>query len=186
MAAASSKKGTTGRLAPEDWIRAAMEGLLKRGAKGLRIAYLARELGVTPGSFYWHFGDRDEFRDRVLQHWMNEMIVRAARVAGRAGKGAAQLRTLPDVLVDRRLPDYDAAMRTWALTEPEVADAVARADAMRIRRVGGMFEEAGFSKKVAAARAQTVLWVFLGSVGNDPKLRLNAFKELVEVFLANK
>lgn len=186
MTATSSKKRATRRLAPEDWIHAAMEGLLKQGAKGLRIAYLARELGVTPGSFYWHFRDRDEFRDRVLQHWMNQMIVRAARLAGRAGKGAAQLRTLPDILVDRRLPDYDAAMRTWALTEPAVADAVARADAMRIRRVGGMFEEAGFSRKVAAVRAQTVFWVFLGSVGNDPKLRLHAFKELVEMFLANK
>ena len=38
----------------------------------------------------------------------------------------------------------------------------------------------------AALRAQTVFWVFLGSAGNSPELRLRAFKELIEVFLATK
>jgi AcrR family transcriptional regulator len=185
MATGSMRRGIR-QLAPEDWIRAAMEGLLKQGPRGLRIACLARELGVTPGSFYWHFRDREELRDRVLEHWMNQMIARAASVVVGAGKGALQLRSLPDVLVDRKLPEYDAAMRTWALTEPTVAAAVAKADALRIRRVTEMFEEAGFSREVAAMRAQTVFWIFLGSVGNAPKARLRAFKELIEVFLANK
>jgi hypothetical protein len=35
-------------------------------------------------------------------------------------------------------------------------------------------------------RAQTVFWIYLDSVGNDPKTRLRAFKELIKVFLANK
>jgi AcrR family transcriptional regulator len=184
--ATGSQKKISRRLKPEDWIRAAIEGLLKRGVKGLRIAHLARELGVTPGSFYWHFRDREEFRDRVLQHWRNEMLARGIRAVGDAGKGAAKLRTLPDVLVQQGLPDYDAAMRTWALTDPFVAARVADADALRIRWLTDMFEEAGHSRQVAAARAQTVFWIFLGSVGNDPNLRLRAFKELIEVFLTNK
>jgi hypothetical protein len=77
-------------------------------------------------------------------------------------------------------------MRTWALMDPVVAAGVTKADALRIRRLTRMFEEAGFSQKVAALRAQTVFWIFLGSVGHDPQLRLRAFKELIEVFLANK
>ena len=185
MATGSKRRGVR-QLAPDDWIRAAMEGLLKQGPQGVRITRLARELGVTPGSFYWHFRDRDEFRERVLDHWMNQMVARAGSVAARAGKGPLQLLALPDVLVERNLPDYDAAMRTWALTEPSVAAAVAKADALRIRRVTSMFEEAGFSNEVAAVRAQTVFWIFLGSVGNDPKVRFRAFKELIEVFLASK
>ena len=117
---------------------------------------------------------------------MNQMLVRAASAAGHAGKGARQLRAFPDILVDRELPDYDADMRTWAVTDAIVAAGVAKADALRIRRLTGMFEEAGFTQEIAAVRAQTVLWVFLGSVGQNPKLRLRAFKELIEVFLANK
>ena len=114
------------------------------------------------------------------------MLVRAASAAGHAGKGARQLRALLDILVDRELPDYDAAMRTWALTDPVVAAGVAKADALRIRRLTGMFEEAGFSQETATVRAQTVFWIFLGSVGHNPHLRLRAFKELIEVFLENK
>jgi AcrR family transcriptional regulator len=159
---------------------------LKHGAPGVRITRLARELGVSPGSFYWHFRDRNEFRDRILEFWMDQMISRAVYAAGQAGNGARQLQALPDILVDRELPDYDAAMRTWALTDPVVAAGVAKADALRIRRLTGMFEEAGFTQEIAATRAQTVIWIFLGSVGHDPHLRLRAFKELIEVFLSNK
>jgi hypothetical protein len=36
---------------------------------------------------------------------MNQMLVRAASAAGQAGKGARQLQALPDILVDRELPD---------------------------------------------------------------------------------
>ena len=185
MATGSKRRGVR-QLAPDDWIRAAMEGLLKQGPQGVRITRLARELGVTPGSFYWHFRDRDEFRDRILEYWMSQMIARAGSVAVGAGRGALQLRSLPNLLVERKLPDYDAAMRIWALTDPVIAAGVAKADALRIRRVTSMFEEAGFSKEVAAVRAQTVFWIFLGSVGNDPKVRFRAFKELIEVFLASK
>jgi AcrR family transcriptional regulator len=184
--ATGSQKKMNRRLKPEDWIRAAIEGLLKRGVKGLRIAHLARELGVTPGSFYWHFQDRDEFRDRILQYWRNEMLSRAMRVVRDVGKGSAKLRTLPDILIQRGLPDYDAAIRTWSLTEPVAAAEIAKVDALRVRWLTNMFEEAGVSSDVAALRAQTVFWVFLGSAGNDPKLRLRAFKELIEVLLANK
>jgi AcrR family transcriptional regulator len=184
--ATGSQKKMSRRLKPEDWIRAAIEGLLKRGVKGLRIAHLARELGVTPGSFYWHFQDRDEFRDRILQYWRNEMLSRAMLVVGDAGKGSAKLKTLPDILVQRGLPDYDAAIRTWSLTEPVAAAEIAKVDALRLRWLTNMFEEAGVSSDVAALRAQTVFWVFLGSAGNDPKLRLRAFKELIEVLMANK
>ena len=171
------------RLTPEDWIRAAIEGLLKRGAQGVRIASLARELGVTPGSFYWHFRDRDAFRDEVLQYWVKQMIARAASAAGHVGSGVEQLRALPDILMDRRLPDYDTAMRTWALSESVVAAAVAKADELRMRRLTGMLNEAGFSREDAALRAQILFWTFLGSVGSDLELRHHAFRELIEALL---
>ena len=87
MATRSKRRGIR-QLAPNDWIHAAMEGLLKQGPRGVRITRLARELGVTPGSFYWHFRDRDEFRDRILEYWMSQMIARAASVAVGTGRGA--------------------------------------------------------------------------------------------------
>jgi AcrR family transcriptional regulator len=40
------------RLSDEDWIEAAIQALLDEGPSGIRIARLARRLGVTTGSFY--------------------------------------------------------------------------------------------------------------------------------------
>jgi len=41
-------------LTKEDWLRAAMELLRTRGIGGVRVLPLAKELGVSRGSFYWH------------------------------------------------------------------------------------------------------------------------------------
>jgi AcrR family transcriptional regulator len=184
--ATSSKKRVIRRRTPEDWIRAGIEGLLKHGVKGVRIASLARELGVTPGSFYWHFRDRDRFRDQVLEFWIKQMVARVAAVVAQAGEGTEPIRALPGILAERGLADYDAAMRTWALEDPVVAVAVAKADTLRVRRMTGFLENAGFSKDGAALRAQTLFFVFLGSAGSDPKLRSRAFSGLVKIYLAEE
>ena len=97
----SESTGKRPRLAPEDWIVAAVEALRRDGARGLRVASLARRLGVTPGSFYWHFRDREQFRDRILEHWTRRMIAAAADAAERAGRGADQIRALGALLADR-------------------------------------------------------------------------------------
>ncbi|QJW85505.1 helix-turn-helix transcriptional regulator [Ramlibacter terrae] len=44
----------------EDWVRAGMRILARSGVDAVLIPPLATELGVTKGSFYWHFGSRDE------------------------------------------------------------------------------------------------------------------------------
>src|SRR5207247_4105060 len=48
------------RLGKDDWLRGARLALLREGPNGVRVEPLARELGVTKGSFYWHFHDRED------------------------------------------------------------------------------------------------------------------------------
>jgi len=57
------------KLAREDWEQAALQMLAKRGLVGLAIEPLARELGVTKGSFYWHFTDRNALLKSALDKW---------------------------------------------------------------------------------------------------------------------
>jgi len=179
----STKKPQGKRLAPEDWIRAAIEALLAEGTTGLRIASLARRLGVTPGSFYWHFRDRGQFRSRVLQYWREQMLLRAAAAAELAGSGADQLRALPEILMNRSLPKLDLAMRRWAVEDPVVSTALARADGLRFRVVLAMFLAAGFDEHRAKQRARLVGWAFRGSSGVDDQERLIALRELIEALL---
>ncbi len=173
------------RLSPDDWIRAAIDVLRKQGPAGIRVARLADELGVTPGSFYWHFRDRADFRDRILEHWIQELLEGAAATVRKQGRAGERMRLLPGVLARAGLPDLDNAMRVWAGSDPEVRKAVKRADGIRLRHVRGWFEEAGLPAELAKRRAFTVMWTFAGSAGVDPVLRGRVISELIERLLSD-
>ncbi|RTL63482.1 MAG: TetR/AcrR family transcriptional regulator, partial [Hyphomicrobiales bacterium] len=57
------------RLARADWVKAGLKALAREGASALKADRLARELGVSRGSFYWHFADVDAFHRAVLEGW---------------------------------------------------------------------------------------------------------------------
>lgn len=171
------------RLTPESWILGAVEALLEEGHEGVRVTRLARRLGVTPGSFYWHFRDRDHFRGQFLQYWRSELLRGAGAAAKLAGTGAERIRALPDILFGRNLPDLDAALRIWARAEPEVAEALAKADELRTRMLIGLIEDAGVRPEHAALRARIFFWAVRGSTGVDQELRIEAAKEMIEAFM---
>src|SRR5918997_3935375 len=57
------------RLSRENWTAAALEALAEGGLAGVAIDPLARRLGATKGSFYWHFASRDELIAATLELW---------------------------------------------------------------------------------------------------------------------
>ena len=54
------------RLNRTDWLDAALTSLVRGGIEGVRVERLARDLGVTKGSFYWHFEDRPDLLRGLL------------------------------------------------------------------------------------------------------------------------
>jgi AcrR family transcriptional regulator len=56
----------------EDWARAALEAMAAGGLEAVAVEPLARTLGVTKGSFYWHFPNRDALVQRALELWERE------------------------------------------------------------------------------------------------------------------
>ena len=68
-AAAPDGDATRSSLTPETWVDAATEVLVDQGIDHVRVDVLAGQLGVTRGSFYWHFRDREDLLRRVLQAW---------------------------------------------------------------------------------------------------------------------
>jgi AcrR family transcriptional regulator len=60
---------TETRLSKEDWEGAALDAMAESGLAGVAVEPLARHLGVTKGSFYWHFADRDALLAAALAHW---------------------------------------------------------------------------------------------------------------------
>ena len=43
--------------------------LAEHGVESVRVEVLARDLGVSKGSFYWHFRDRGELLEKLLARW---------------------------------------------------------------------------------------------------------------------
>ena len=134
-----------GRLSRQDWIDGALEALMQEGHEGLRIAGLARRMGVTTGSFYWHFEGREALRDALLNHWESRLLPEGIQEA----KDQGGARALPEVLERRRLPEIDRAFRAWAQADESVAASVARMDDLRIREATGMLEATGLCTEEA-------------------------------------
>jgi CubicO group peptidase (beta-lactamase class C family) len=132
-----------------DWMRAARLALLHGGPASVRVEPLARALGVTKGSFYWHFRDRRELMDALLREWEEE-----TQLLTDALKGADPLAALPAILqeLDRRNQasergesPSDAAIFAWAAVDPKVAKRANRAERERMllfRKLTGKRETA--------------------------------------------
>jgi AcrR family transcriptional regulator len=65
----ASTRGEDARLGPREWEIAALEMIGELGVAGLAIEPLARRLGVTKGSFYWHFENPQELLRASLARW---------------------------------------------------------------------------------------------------------------------
>ena len=52
-----------------DWLRQALTVFVTSGIDAIRITRLAADLDVSRGSFYWHFENREELIDAVVEFW---------------------------------------------------------------------------------------------------------------------
>ena len=144
------------RLTREQWLSAALEVVARQGGAKLRIRDLVQRLGVSTGSFYWHFRDRDDFVTSLVDYWGREFTSRVAEhVAKIEGDARHRLLALMEFLLEQDLARYDVALRAWAAQEPVVARRVRRVDRQRFRVVRSLFEEMGFSGKELEMRSST-------------------------------
>lgn len=56
-------------LTAEHWAEAALDVIASGGIEAVAVEPLARTLGVTKGSFYWHYTNRDALVARALEVW---------------------------------------------------------------------------------------------------------------------
>src|SRR4029078_12241438 len=57
------------RLSAADWEQAALDVVAEQGVAAVTVESLARQLGVTKGSFYWHFPTREALLKAALERW---------------------------------------------------------------------------------------------------------------------
>ncbi len=135
-----------------------MEILIKEGNTKLRIDHLVRCMGVTKGSFYWHFKDRDDFILSLIEYWADRSSLGAVEHMKQIqGSAEERLLELMQFIVINDLARYDIAVRAWALMEPGVAHFVEETDKWRLNLVRTLFTEMGFEGKELEMRARTLI-----------------------------
>ena len=139
------------------WIRGAIAILAEHGAERLRVEVLATRLGVTKGSFYWHFKDRRDLQDAVLEYWKDGRIrdIRKQTQAEPGAEAAALLHTI-EVYASARNREgiaIEAAVRDWARRDPQAAAVVEEVDAERLACACRLFRACGLPEQEARARS---------------------------------
>jgi AcrR family transcriptional regulator len=151
-------KSTRNRATRADWLEAALGALHKQGPKGLNIQALARQLNISKTSFYWHFKDKAELVDALLDLWLHEFTETITENVKLMNSPPRQRLARAMEIIDKfDLGNYDSSFRIWARTESRVRKAVREANRLRLEFASKAFEELGFSGKSLACRS--ALWV---------------------------
>jgi AcrR family transcriptional regulator len=122
----------------------------------LTVEKLCRELGVSRGSFYWHFENRADFVRRLAEFWEMRFTESIRDIVTVTQVGPAErLMRLIETIQDLDATRFDISVRAWAKTEPSVAEIVKRSDETRYRYVRAQFRELGFSGDELEMRTRT-------------------------------
>ncbi|WP_461474703.1 TetR/AcrR family transcriptional regulator [Pararhodobacter aggregans] len=158
------------RMTPEDWIAAAFRRLGQGGIAAVRAEAIARDLGVSKGSFYWHFKDLPDLKARMLAHWLDQATARIVALAEAGGSDPAlRLTRLMELATGDLAEPYgglstEAAIRDWARTDPEAAAAQAQADRARGAYLEGLLAGMGLEAARAGQAARLILMAYTGAV----------------------
>ncbi len=153
----------TRRLSRQDWLDAAMTNLAKHGHQSLRAERLAKLLGVSRGSFYWHFSDVENFEQAVLAHWET---VSVDLPYASATEGQDLSTALPKLIrkVFRSPVALERAVRSWATISPMAARVLSRVDQRRLSLLAKLIPSSEASPDKTNARALILYWAYLGHV----------------------
>ncbi|PDT89384.1 TetR family transcriptional regulator [Bradyrhizobium sp. Y36] len=168
----------TEQLSADDWTREGLKVLAKRGFTALKADPLAKAMGVSRGSFYWHFADLAAFHAAILKSWRDiaaEQII-ADIEADRSGD---PLRALLRRTFNAKL-DLERAVRNWAAFDPAAQAAVRAIDRRRLDYIEDMLARRGLAQATAQARAQILYWTFLGFALSGPALPATRLEVLLD------
>ncbi len=139
------------------WIESAIDVIARDGVNGLRVETLSKHCGVTKGSFYWHFKDRQDLLTAVLEFWKEGRIRDIEKTTAAAqGDERSKLRFVFEVYGDspnRKGVSIELAVRDWARHDPQAASTVESVDLYRLECTRKLYVATGMSDAEAKSRS---------------------------------
>jgi AcrR family transcriptional regulator len=171
-----------------DWIDVAWDALGEAGVQGVRVERLARKLGVTKGSFYWHFRNRQELIDALLDRWFDMREEAHQSYLTENPDPGERLWKVIERAISRGTRGQAAALRFWAQRNPPVAERIEAEDNKRLERFSQDFEQLGFTPDQAKIMAQVYSSIitaeFLRSGAGGTETRLETARRMHDQMVA--
>ena len=134
------------RVSKAEWLQTALKLLESEGVEAIRVERIARELGISKSGFYWHFKDRDDLRAQMVDFWAHEFSqVVTSNPKILEGTPRKRLEHTMETLLDHDLTIYEVPMRSWAETDPVIANRVRQVYRQRMEYLRQIFLDLGFS-----------------------------------------
>ncbi len=168
-ASKTRKRSETPRLNREDWLDAAFKAVVEGGFDKARVLLIADALGVTRGSFYWHFTDHAELLTALLARWKNrEMEVDRVLKSQSTSDAQADLLRLLDAALAHGGADlenirFELALRGLGRRDPVVAKMLVEVDEMRMSLFAYKFERLTGDSTAAIELAALFYLAIVGS-----------------------
>lgn len=176
---------TSKRLDRQDWLTTGFTALAEAGPDTLKAEPLARKLGTTKGSFYWHFKDVPDYHAALLAAWEDQDQSSAQAQLEREATPVSKLRALAQNIADpKHNLAVEPAIRAWATGHAQAAQAIARVDAQRLSLAQTLLAETGIGNP-EMARIICAAAVGMASMGeNHRDDNRAAIGSLVDLVLA--
>jgi AcrR family transcriptional regulator len=152
-------ESVTDQLSAKDWLDQGLKTLAISGFTALKAEPLAKAMGISRGSFYWHFADVDAYHAAVLKHWHEVAVEQIIAGVEALPPNQSPIKQLLRRAFSRK-PALESAIRSWATLDPVARAAVRAVDRRRLGYVEKLLAASGLAPGVA--RAQILYWAFLG------------------------
>lgn len=161
MQSAGKKREKT-TLTAADWEREALEMIAEKGIAALAVEPLAKRMGITKGSFYWHFPNREALLEQALLLWEEHDTRNLNTALGAIAEPRERLISFFRRVGQERLTHDVYSSLCAAADHVQVEPVLERVANRRIRHIASAFEELGFESRDANHRARLVYSVYLG------------------------
>lgn len=166
------------RLSPDKWLDAGFDALAATGPASLAAEPLARKLGTTKGSFYWHFKDVPSYQDALVTAWQAAALQQVLDALQESGDAETRLRSFGRAILKDPI---EPKLRVWGQSNKRVAKALKEVDIERLQYLGRLLSKLGLGNTDFARAIQATL---MGLPLMSKKVDAAPFETLVDTILA--
>ena len=137
-----------------EWLDAGLDALTRFPATDIKVDSLAHSLGIARAGFYWHFKNRENYINQLLEHWLHkvtEAIVRNPDILAMEPK--ARLIVTAELIHDNDLARAEPSILLLAARDKAAAKVVKKANKIRLEYVSNTLKEMGFEGDDLTMRA---------------------------------